>query len=106
MRVLLDENLPKRLRKNLPGVMALTVQQQGWAGVQNGQLLKLAEAAGFAVLVTADKNLKYQQVMADRKIAIVVLPSNQVSVIMTMVEQLNSVLQSIKPSDFVELEPK
>jgi predicted nuclease of predicted toxin-antitoxin system len=58
-RVLLDENLPKRLVREF-GHEASTVHEQGWAGVTNGELLKRA-AASFDVLLTADQNLQYQQ---------------------------------------------
>jgi predicted nuclease of predicted toxin-antitoxin system len=53
-RVLLDENLPVQLRRWLPGVEAVTAEFMGWKGVRNGDLMRRARAAGFAVLVTAD----------------------------------------------------
>jgi predicted nuclease of predicted toxin-antitoxin system len=56
-RVLLDENLPLRLRRWLPGVEAVTVEFMGWKGVRNGELVRRAQAADFAVLVTADRAL-------------------------------------------------
>lgn len=52
-----------------------TAYERGWATLKNGQLLDAAEAAGFTVLVTTDGNLKYQQNLASRRIAIVVLGS-------------------------------
>jgi predicted nuclease of predicted toxin-antitoxin system len=77
MRVLLDECTPKAL-KRVPadaGHECRTVQEAGWAGKKNGELLSVAEAA-FDVLVTVDTNLRYQQNLAGRKIAIVVLQSS------------------------------
>ncbi len=56
-RVLLDENLPLRLRLWLAGVDAVTVQHMGWKGVRNGELIRNAKAAGFDVLLTADRIL-------------------------------------------------
>ena len=56
-RVLLDENLPVRLRLWLPDIDATTVEFMGWKGVRNGELVRLAQAGGFAALVTADRAL-------------------------------------------------
>ncbi|MGC2660087.1 MAG: hypothetical protein WA324_19175 [Bryobacteraceae bacterium] len=60
-KVLLDENLTHKLRQLLPGHIVMTSAYQGWAGKLNGELVALAEAAGFEVMVTADQNLSYQQ---------------------------------------------
>ena len=73
MRVLLDEQLPRQLGPLLIGHDVRTVQQQSWAGLENGALLDAAEAADFGVLVTGDQNLQFQQNVAKRKIGIVVL---------------------------------
>jgi len=77
MKVLLDECTPKALKRVLAeeGHQCRTVQEAGWAGKKNGELLGLAETT-FNVLVTVDTNLRYQQNLADRKIAIVVLQSS------------------------------
>jgi hypothetical protein len=61
MRVLLDEQLPRHLAREIAGHEISTVQQCGWAGLQNGELLRVAADAGFDVLVTADRNLQFQQ---------------------------------------------
>ena len=61
MRVLLDEQLPRQLASRLTGHDVVTVQQQGWAGVTNGELLRRAAEQGFEALVTADQNLEFQQ---------------------------------------------
>ena len=73
MRVLLDEQLPRQLAPLLTGHDVRTVQQQSWAGLKNGQLLDAAEAAGFTVLVTGDRNLPFQQNLGKRQLAVVVL---------------------------------
>ena len=57
MRVLLDENLTRRLRRRLTGHSVATVAYQGWRGVRNGTLLDLAERNGFDIFLTADQNL-------------------------------------------------
>lgn len=61
MKLLLDENLPKRLKSDFSEYEIYTVRDKGWNGKTNGALLKLMEADGFDVLITFDKNLRYQQ---------------------------------------------
>lgn len=77
MRVLLDECAPGALKRVFAdeGHQCRTVQEAGWAGKKNGELLSLAEAA-FDVLITVDTNLRYQQNLAGRKIAVVVIQSS------------------------------
>jgi predicted nuclease of predicted toxin-antitoxin system len=77
MKVLLDENLPHRLRLVLPGHEVATVQYMGWAGIQNGQLLALAEANEFEVFVTADRKMRNQQNFTGRLIAMVYLTAQE-----------------------------
>ena len=74
MRLLLDEAVPSRLRRSLPGHSVRTVVEMGWSGVKNGKLLALA-AHEFDALVTVDKNLPYQQNLATLPVAVVILDS-------------------------------
>jgi hypothetical protein len=73
VRVLLDEQLPRQLAPYLVGHEARTVQQQGWAGLKNGDLLKAAEAAGFQVYITADQQLPHQQNVASTTLFVIVV---------------------------------
>jgi hypothetical protein len=73
MRVLFDQGTPAPLRQFLTLHEVRTAFEQGWSTLENGELLSAAEAEGFDILVTTDKNLKYQQNLASRNIAIVVL---------------------------------
>lgn len=61
MKLLLDENLPKRLKQDLAEFEIFTVRDQGWNGLTNGDLIKLMLENGFDALITFDKNLQYQQ---------------------------------------------
>ncbi len=61
MRILLDEQLPRQLAPYFVGHDVRTTQEQGWAGLKNGALLKQALAAGFEVFITGDQNLEFQQ---------------------------------------------
>ena len=75
--ILFDKNIPVGLRRFLAGHEVRTLSQMNWPPqLENGELIKAAEAAGFDVLVTADQNIRYQQKLAGRKLAFVVLGSN------------------------------
>jgi predicted nuclease of predicted toxin-antitoxin system len=71
-RVLFDENMPRQLRRDLPEFIIRTVQEEGWAGLENGNLLGRA-AISFDVLLTADKRMRYQQNVSQFAIGIVVI---------------------------------
>lgn len=73
MRVLFDQGTPAPLRDALAGHVVETAYERGWSRLANGELIAAAESAGFEVFVTTDKNLKYQQSLASRSVAIVVL---------------------------------
>ena len=77
MRVLFDQGTPAPLAQFLVGHTVRTSAREGWSRYQNSDLLDAAEAAGFDVLVTTDKNLRYQQDLTERKIAIIVLLKQQ-----------------------------
>jgi Domain of unknown function (DUF5615) len=98
MRVLLDECVPRALRKELLGHEVKTVAEAGWAGVRNGELLQLA-AKQFDVLVTVDRNLEYQQNFAGVAVAVIVVhaPSNDVAVLQPLMSAVLAVLPETKP---------
>ena len=73
MRVLFDQGTPAPLRQLLLAHEVETAYERGWSSLQNGELITSAEAAGFTVFVTPDRNLKYQQNLTARRLAIVVL---------------------------------
>ncbi len=73
MKLLLDENLPKRLKHELNMFEVATVQEMGWQSKRNGELLQLMLANGFSVLLTFDKNLQHQQNFAKYPITVLVL---------------------------------
>src|SRR6266446_1761195 len=76
MRLLLDENLDWRLGRSLPGHQVESVPLLGWAGIQNGELLRKAVEARFDVLVTMDSNMVHQQNLGRYAIAVVALRAN------------------------------
>ena len=73
MRLLLDENLPKRLKNDFPGHEVFIVRDKGWNGIKNGELLRLMVADGFDALLTLDKNMQHQQNFSKYTIAVFVL---------------------------------
>jgi len=74
MRILVDQGTPVPLRDQLPGHVVVSAYEAGWATLSNGELLTAAEAQ-FDLLITTDKNLRYQQTAAGRRIANLVLPT-------------------------------
>ena len=104
MRILIDECTPRALRTFLSkeGHECRTAQEAGWSGKENGELLSLAEAA-FDALVTLDTNIRYQQNLSYRKIAIVVLQcsSNRLDHLRQFFPACASALERIKPGEIV-----
>ena len=77
MRVLFDQATPVPLRRFLPGHDVRTAAQEGRDRLRNGDLLRAAEEAGFDVLLTTDKNMRYQQTLTGRKIAVILIGKQQ-----------------------------
>jgi len=102
VKILLDESVPRLLKLRLPQLNISTVQEMGWTGVQNGELLRRAEEH-FDVLITADRNLRYQQNLSGRKLAILVLPSNQVPLVTRLVPVVETLLITIQPGAIVSV---
>jgi len=102
VKILLDESVPRLLKLRLAQLNISTVQEMGWAGVQNGELLRRAEEH-FDVLITADRNLRYQQNLSGRKLAILVLPSNQVPLVTRLVPVVETLLITIQPGAIVDV---
>ena len=73
MKLLLDENLPKRLKGDFPEHEVFTVSEKQWNGIKNGELLQLMTTDGFDALLTFDKNLQHQQNFSKYSIAVLVL---------------------------------
>lgn len=106
MKLLLDECVPRKLKFMFvaAGHRCETVRDAGFGGKTNGELLTLAESR-FDVLVTIDKNIRHQQNLAGRNIAVLILraPSNDISDISPLVVQALIALQTLKPGQFAEV---
>lgn len=104
-KVILDENLPQLLRHHLTGFDVVTVQFQGWAGIQNGELISLIDGK-FDVFLTADQNLRYQQNLKNRKIAILELPFIRRADIPHFVGRIGAAIMAAKAGDYIQIEPE
>ena len=105
MKVLLDENLPHELRFELPGHDVFTVAYMRWAGIENGELLRLAANAGFEAVVTNDRGIEYQQNVGALPVAVIVLlvRANTIEAIRPMCGALLASLAHVRPGEFVKL---
>ena|ERR1035437_9778107 len=105
MLVLFDNGTPRTLARYLIDRHAVTeARARGWQELENGKLLNEAEAAGFDVLVTTDKNLSYQQNLVGRKIAVVVLGKGRWTLIEPYVAQVVAAVNAATPGSFTEVE--
>jgi len=104
MRILLDESLPRKLSQELSGHEVQTVQDCGWAGLENGDLLRVA-CDRFEVLITGDQNLEYQQNTSSLPIAVVVVVAgnNRVETLFPLVPEILKALATIAPRKLVRV---
>jgi len=105
MRLLLDENLPKRLKQDLKEHEIYTAADKGWTGISNGKLLELLTENKFDALVTFDKNLQYQQNFTKYTIAVIVLnaPDNSYATLKGLVQKVKDVLTTNLTSGPIEI---
>lgn len=104
MRVLFDNGVPRGLAAALRQHVVDEARAHGWDTLRNGDLLTAAEAAGFEIFVTTDRNLKYQQNLASRCIAIVVLTRASWPLIKRSLSLVTAAVDTIVPGGFVEVE--
>jgi predicted nuclease of predicted toxin-antitoxin system len=104
MRILLDECLPRRLKKELAGHDVQTVPEAGWAGKSNGELIRLAEGK-FDVFITIDRNLVAQRILTRLSFAVVILiaRSNRLDDVKPLIPRVLEVLQTIRPGQVVRV---
>ena len=103
MLILFDNGTPP-LKYALKGHVVVEVIERGWDRLVNGELIAAAEAAGFELLLTTDKNMRYQQNLRGRKIAFVVLGNQQWPVLRRYVERVVAAVEAATPGGFSEVE--
>ena len=104
MRLLLDECLPRTLKKEFRGHRVQTVPEMGWAGKKNGELLRLAEQE-FDVFITLDQNLQYQQNLSKSSMAVLLLSvkNNRFESIPPLIPKILTVLKNLLPGKVVKI---
>jgi predicted nuclease of predicted toxin-antitoxin system len=104
MRLLLDECVPKRLKRELHGHEAKTVQDMGWAGIKNGALLKLADGR-FDALLTVDQGIEYQQTLTGLRISVVIMlaHSNDVDDLHPLLPAVEEALTRLRPGEIMRV---
>ncbi len=106
MKILLDESTPQKLRLFIDSRdVVVTTWFQGWSGMQNGELLTAAEDAGFELFITADQELRCQQNLAGRNIAVLTLSTNNWAILRQRIALIGAAIEAAVPgkSLFVEL---
>jgi hypothetical protein len=103
VKILFDQGTPTPLRSALAGHVVSTAFEMGWAQLSNGALLREANAQ-FDVLITTDRNIRYQQHIAGLRLAILVLPTTSWPKIRVHTQQVVSALAALHSGDVVELE--
>ena len=102
MKILLDECVPWPMHTLLANHECTTAQQRGWTSIKNGELLRLVEAE-FDVFITTDQNLRYQQNLSGRRIAILALSTNNLRRIRAASTILHSTLATLQPGELRDL---
>lgn len=104
MRVLFDNGTPKPIARCLVGHEVTYARQIGWHELGNGELIRQAEAPGYEVLLSTDKNLRYQQNLSARRIAIVVLGNQQWPHVRLCLDRIAAAVNACTPGSYIEVE--
>jgi hypothetical protein len=105
MRVLLDECVPRKLKSSLTGYECRTVPEEGMAGKRNGELLELAEKAGFDVFLSLDRGIEFQQNLQSRRIAVLLVraQSSRLADLLPHVREILERLELSRPGEVVRV---
>ncbi len=105
MQILLDECVPKPLKRELTDYDIRTVVEMGWSGKKNGELLQLMSHAGFTILLTTDQNLRYQQNLQQAGVAVVVMvaPSNRLPDLVPLIPSVRAALDAVVVGEVFEI---
>jgi|SRR5579883_2828532 len=106
MKILFDTSTPRPIRRFLRGHQVIRMAELGWAALANGKLLTAAEEAGYDVLLTCDQSLRYQQNFHGRRVAVVILSTNEWLVIRQKVARLESIVEFAQPGQVIFVDIK
>ena len=104
MKLIFDENVPLPLGKYFSNHILSTIQEEGWAGVDNGEIIELIDGH-FDVFILADKNLRYQQNLSSRRIAMVELPTNRWPILESIAKKVVTAVEQSKPGSYTIVAP-
>jgi hypothetical protein len=105
MKIVLDESVPQKLRLLIgDGHTVVTTWYQGWSGLKNGALLTAAEGAGFDLFITADQELTYQQNLTKRKMAVLVLSTNNWDLVKAGIGEIMTAINAVTPGSYAEVD--
>jgi hypothetical protein len=104
MRVIIDENVPHPLLRHLSHHQTTSVQHEGWSGIKNGELVRLIDG-NFDVFILGDKNLRYQQNLTDRKIAIIEIFTIRWPALQPFIPSIVAAVDTAVPGSYVVIRP-
>lgn len=103
MKILFDQGTPVPLRRYLDGHSVDTAYERGWQTLENGQLLAAAENDNYEILITTEQNLRYQQNLDQRKIAIIIIRSTSWPRIQIHISKIKDAVDSASAGNFIEV---
>jgi|ERR1035438_2885411 hypothetical protein len=103
MLILFDNGTPRGLARFLTGHSVEEARTRGWEELANGDLIDAAEQAGFQIMVTTDKNIRYQQNLEARRIALIVLEHSQWPMVKLVAEEIVVAVNAAQPGSYVEV---
>jgi hypothetical protein len=104
MRILFDNGTPKPIARCLVGHEVTRARQIGWHELENGELIQRAEEAGYDVLLSTDKNIRYQQNLAGRRIALVILGNSLWPLVRLHLESIAAAVNACTPGSYSEID--
>jgi len=104
VKILFEANTPAPLARFLRGHEVVRADELGWQGLENGALLDAAEQAGFDLLLTCDQNVRYQQNLASRKLALVILSSNHWPTLRRIAARIATAVDFVQTGQIVEFD--
>jgi hypothetical protein len=103
MKILFDHGVPKPIARSLTGHEVTYARRIGWHEMGNGELIQQAEEAGYEVLLSTDKNIRYQQNLTGRKIALVVLGNSQWPLVRLHLDKIAAAVNACTPGSYTEI---
>jgi hypothetical protein len=104
MKILFDNGAPNPMARSLIGHEVTFARKIGWHELENGELIQRAEEAGYEILLSTDKNIRYQQNLQGRRIALVVLSQQQWPVVRQHLDRIAIAVNSALPGSYTEVE--